>query len=103
VQIRRRGIYAEPKSLLETKIGPGDVHLPVSPRHDQNFIDAVKSRKPAISTIEDAVRSDIISHLCDIAIRTKSKVTWDPKKEAIVDNEAASRMLTRPTRAAWRL
>ncbi len=103
IQIRRRGIYAEPESLLEAKIGPGDAHLPVSPRHDQNFIDAVKSHRPAISTIEDAVRSDIISHLCDIAIRTRSKVTWDPRKEVIVDNEAASRMLTRPTRAAWKL
>jgi Oxidoreductase family, C-terminal alpha/beta domain/Oxidoreductase family, NAD-binding Rossmann fold len=103
VQIRRRGLYAEPKSLLESKIGPGDVHLPVSHRQDQNFIDAVKSRKPAISTIEDAVRSDVISHLCNIAIRTRSKVTWDSKKEAIVDNEAASKMLARPTREKWRI
>jgi hypothetical protein len=103
VRISRAGIDAEPKSLLQSKIGPNDVHLAVSPRQDQNFIDAVKSRKPAVSTIEDAVRSDIISHLCDIAIRTKSKVTWDPKKEVIVDNQAASRMLSRPTRAAWKL
>ncbi len=103
VQIRRRGIDAEPKSLLQSKLGPSDVHLAVSERQDQNFIDAVKSRKPAISTIDDAVRSDIISHLCNIAIRTKSKVTWDPKKEVIVDNKAASKMLTRPTREKWRL
>lgn len=103
IRISRAGIDAEPKSLLESKLGPGDVHLAMSDRQDQNFIDAVKSRKPAISTLEDAVRSDIISHLCDMAIRTKSKVTWDPKKEAIVDNQAASRMLARPTRAQWRL
>lgn len=103
VRISRAGIDAEPKSLLESKLGPGDVHLAMSDRQDQNFIDAVKSRRPAISTIEDAMRSDIISHLCDIAIRTRSKVTWDPKKEAIVDNPAASKMLARPTRAAWKL
>ncbi|NLE61026.1 MAG: Gfo/Idh/MocA family oxidoreductase, partial [Planctomycetes bacterium] len=103
VRIRRRDIDAEPKSLLESKIGPGDVHLAVSERQDQNFIDAVKSRKPAISTLDDAVRSDIISHLCNIAIRTRSKVTWDPKKEVIVDNEAAAKMLTRPTREKWKL
>lgn len=103
VRISRAGIDAEPKSLLESKLGSGDVRLPVSERQDQNFIDAVKSRKPAISTLDDAVRSDIISHLCDIAIRTRSKVTWDPEKEVIVDNDAASKMLTRPTREKWRL
>ncbi|MGQ9649912.1 MAG: Gfo/Idh/MocA family protein [Phycisphaerae bacterium] len=103
VRISRAGIDAHPKSLLESTLGPGDAHLPISERHDQNFIDAVKSRKPAISTLDDAVRSDIISHLCDIAIRTRSKVTWDPKTEVIVDNDAASKMLTRPTREKWRL
>lgn len=103
VRISRAGIDAEPKSLLESKLGPGDVQLAISERQDQNFIDAVKSRKPAISNLDDAVRSDIISHLCDIAIRTKSKVTWDPKREGIVDNEAASKMLARPTREKWRL
>ena len=103
VQIRRGGIDAEPKSLLQSKIGPGDIRLAVSRRQDQNFIDAVKSRKPAISPIEDAVRSDMISHLCDIAIRTSQKITWDPKREVIVDDEAASKMLSRAMRTPWTL
>jgi hypothetical protein len=103
IQIRRGGIDAEPKSLLRSKIRPGESQLTVSERQDENFIDAVKSRKPAISPVEDAVRSDIISHLCDIAIRTGRKITWDPKKEVIVEDKAASRMLSRPMRAPWTL
>ena len=40
------------------------------------------------------MRSDIISHLCDIAVRLKRKITWDPKTETIVgDAEAAKMML----------
>jgi hypothetical protein len=101
VRISRGGIDAEPKSLLTFKPGPGDVRLPVSQRQDQNFIDAVKSRRPAVSTLEDAVRSDIISHMCNIAIRTKRKITWDPKREMIVDDPEATRMLSRPMRAPW--
>ncbi len=103
VRVSRGGIDAEPKSLLKSKIGPGDTRLAVSRRQDQNFIDAVKSRKPAISPIEDAVRSDIISHLCDIAVRTGRKITWDPKKETIVGDENASKRLSRPMRAPWTL
>jgi hypothetical protein len=103
VRIWRGGIDTEPKSLLQSKIGPKDVHLFESPRHDQNFIDAVKSRKAAVSPIDHAVRSDIISHLCDIAVRTKRKITWDPKKEVIVNDADASRRLSRPMRAPWNL
>jgi hypothetical protein len=103
ISISRSAITAEPKSLLETKLGPGDVHLPVSARHDQNFLDAVKSRKTAVSSVDDAVRSDIISHLSDIAIRTKRKITWDPKKQTIVGDDDAAKMLSRPVRTAWKL
>ncbi len=71
---------AEPKSLLETKIDPAAAELVLSPRHDQNFVDAVRTRKLAVSTLEDAVRSDIISHMCDIAVRTGHKITGDPRR-----------------------
>jgi hypothetical protein len=103
VDVRRSGTDAEPKSLLTSKIGPGDVQLLGSPRQDQNFIDSIKSRKPAVSPIEHAVRSDIISHLADIAVRTGRKITWDPKQEVIVGDAEAAKMLARPLRAPWTL
>ena len=53
--------------------------LQVSPRQDQNFVDAIKSRQQPVSPITDAVRSDVISLLSDIAVRTKRKITWDWK------------------------
>lgn len=101
VRIWRGGIDAEPKSLLQSKIGPNDVHLIESPRHDQNFVDAVRSRGKTVSPVDDAVRSDIISQLCDIAIRKHRKVTWDPKKQVIVGDDDAAKMLSRPMRAPW--
>lgn len=103
VRIWRGGIDAEPKSLLQSKIGPDEVHLMESPRQDQNFLDAVKSRGKTVSPIGDAVRSDIISHLANITIRLKRKITWDPKKETIVDDAEASKMLTRAMRSPWTL
>ena len=61
------------------------------------------SRSDPASPIESAVQSDFMSHLGDIAIRTKSTIKWDPKKEVIIGNPAASRMLTRAMRAPWKL
>ena len=103
VRIWRGGIDAEPKSLLTSKIGPNDVHLIESPNHAQNFIDAVKSRKPTVSPLDQAVRSDTISQLCDIAVRTKRKITWDPKTLKIVGDDEAAKMASRPMRAPWTL
>lgn len=103
VDVRRSGIDAEPKSLLKLELGPNDVHLTRSPRHDQNFVEAIKAEGKAIAPIDEAVRSDIISHICDIAIRTGRKIIWDPSKEQIVDDPEATKMLSRPMRAPWTL
>ena len=97
----RGGIDAEPKSLLTSKIGPSDVHLVDSPNHCQSFLDSIKSRKPPVSPLDQAVRSDVISHLCNIAVRTGRKITWDTKKMTIVGNEGAARMMHRDMRAPW--
>jgi hypothetical protein len=101
VRIWRGGIDAEPKSLLTSTIGPNDVHLMDSPNHYQNFIDAVKSRQPTVAPLDQAVRSDTISQLCDIAVRTKRKITWDPKKTAIIGDDEAAKMMHRELRAPW--
>ena len=103
VGISRSGIKAEPESLLKVKLKPDDVHLIESRNHGANFAEAVKSRSPAVSNVEDAVHSDIISHVSDIAIRSGRKITWDPAKEEIVGDEEASRRLTRAWREPWHL
>ncbi len=99
----RNNTFSEPKSLWDAELGPNDVHLPESNNHGGNFIQAVKNRQDAVSNIDDAVHSDIISHVSDIAIRLGRKVTWDPAKEDFVGDEDASRRLIRPWREPWRL
>ena len=103
VRIWRGGIDAEPKSLLGTKISLNEMKLIDSKNHYQNFVDAVKNRVTPVSTMADAVRSDIISHLCNIAVRLKRKITWDPKKESIVGDDEAAKMMRRQYRAPWGL
>jgi hypothetical protein len=93
----------EPASLRTAPLGPNDVRLPVSGGQERNFIECVKSRETPVSNIDDAVRSDIISHVSDIAIRSGRKITWDPISEQIIDDPGASRMLTRAMREPWKL
>jgi hypothetical protein len=103
ISVARGGWDAEPKSLLQADLGPNATRLYESRNHYQNFVDCIKSRKDPVSPIEDAVRSDIVSHLGDIAIRCKRKITWDWDKEAIVGDAEASKMLSRPLREPWTL
>ena len=98
------GTYdAEPKSLLKRTLEPGDIHLPVSNHHQENFIECCKSRARTVAPIDIAVRSDTLCHLSDIAMRLGRKVKWDPEKEDFVNDAEASRMLTRPMRSPWHL
>lgn len=103
VRIWRGGIDAGPKSLIEGKIGPKDINPDSSPGHCQDFIDSVKSRKPTRSPLDHAVRSDTISQLCNIAVRTGRKITWDPKTTTIVGDDEAAKMMHRELRAPWTL
>jgi predicted dehydrogenase len=103
VSVDRGGIFASDPKLLEARFGPGEVRLYESQNHWKNFVECVKSRAPAICTVESAFQSDLISHMGDICIRSGRPIRWDPASETIVDDEAASRLLNRTLRSPWRL
>ena len=103
VSVSRGGLGTSPGSLKNEKIGPNEIRLIRSGNHGQNFVDGIKTRSNPVSNLVDAVKSDTISHLSDIAIRTGRKIKWDPKKEKIIGDDQASRMLTRPLRSPWAL
>jgi predicted dehydrogenase len=97
------GILASDPELLKVKLKPEEIHLYQSDDHYGNFVNCVKTRRATASPVEVAVQSDIISHLCDICIRTGRNIAWDTEKEDIVGDAAASRMLHRGMRHPWRL
>ena len=99
----RGGWKTSPESLLRKGKDPGPKRLTESKNHQENFIDSVLARKQPVSNLHSAARSDIVTHLCDISIRTGRKITWDPGKETIVGNRKARKMMSRPMRAPWTL
>jgi predicted dehydrogenase len=94
---------AEPKSILDSKIGPDEIHLYRSDNHYRNFIDCVISRKEPVAPAEVAHRSITICHLGNIAMRLRRKLHWDPARERFTDSDEANQMLSKPMRSPWHL
>ncbi|MBI2925941.1 MAG: Gfo/Idh/MocA family oxidoreductase [Verrucomicrobia bacterium] len=106
VWVDRGGFEASKPEWEEMKRLPDDqrkVSLPKSNDHYRNFLDSVKSRKPTITPIETAHHSLIPGHLGLIAMRVGRKIKWDAKKEVIVGDAEASKLLGRAYRAPWKL
>lgn len=79
------------------------VKLYESSDHMRNFVDCIKSRKPTIAPVETAHHSAIPGHLGLIAMMVGRKLKWDVKRERIIDDAEASKLLTRPYRKPWKL
>jgi predicted dehydrogenase len=79
------------------------VLLPVSPGHQRQFLDCVKSRKPTLTPVEVAHRSQTPGHLGYIASVVGRKLRWDAEKQEIVGDAEASKLMAPQMRAPWRL
>ena len=65
------------------------------------FVESVSSRSHFVAPIEDAIRSDTLSHLSLLAIRSGAEVTWDPQSYRIVSPAQLNSELSRPARGNW--
>jgi len=110
----RAPLQASDPKILESKIGPSEVHLyrpsEVVPRTEgmkggehRNFIDCVKSRKPCYAPAETGHRTITIAHIGNIAMMLGRKLKWDPQAEQFVNDTEANAMLGRKQREPWAL
>ena len=69
----------------------------------QNWIAAVRSRKPGDLTaeIEEGHISSTMAHLANIAYRTGRTLNFDPQTERFAADDEANALLTRPYRAPY--
>jgi predicted dehydrogenase len=65
------------------------------------FVDSVRNRTDFVAPIEDAVRSDSISHLSMLAITSGQEVVWDPQAYRIVSPVTLSAAMVKPARGNW--
>ena len=100
----RGPVEASSKEILESKIGPEEIHLYTNPagEHD-DFLKCVKSRKDPYFPVDIGHRVSTVCHLANIAIKVGRKLKWDPVKEQFIGDSTANAMLSRPMRAPWKL
>ncbi len=104
IHVRRGGvIQASDPNILKEKVGADENPLYFSRDHAQNLLDCMKTREETITPAESAHRSISVGLLCEIAMLTGRKLTWDPVKEEFPNDPMANRMLRRPFRSPWTL
>lgn len=95
----KMAIEASDPKILESVIGPNDIHLYESPEQHRNWLDCIKNKKPNISPIEVAHRSCSACLVAHASMKfPNQKLYWDPVKEHFKDNMEANKLLSRPQR-----
>jgi predicted dehydrogenase len=79
------------------------VLLPVSPGHQREFLNCVKSRHRTLTPVEVAHRSQTPGHLGYIASVVGRKLKWDAATQEIVGDADAAKLLSTPMRKPWHL
>ena len=82
------------RQTIELKADLGLLHM-------VDFLDAVRSRKPASCSVEEGHLSTTIVKLAMIAYETGARLTWDGTTEQIIGHPAAAKLLKREYRAPW--
>lgn len=77
--------------------------IELSPGHQQNFIDAIRTRKQPESELSYARKMTLPMHLALISWRLGRKLEWDSEKEEFIQDSEANSMLSRPYREKWNL
>ncbi len=99
----RRGLWAEPESLLQTRIPDGGGRLYRSDQHQDDFLKCVRSRKDPVSDVDATHIASYLGLVADIAGRLRRPLKWDPKAERFVGDDEANAMLGRPMHNGWKL
>jgi hypothetical protein len=96
-------LQAEPVSLLDTKMGPDELHFPLI-HEKRDFLDAVKSRGQTLADAEVGHRTASLGHLGHIAIQLGRPLKFDPDQERFVGDDEANKLLALPPgRSPWTL
>lgn len=67
------------------------------------FIDIIKGNSKELCPLDEAIISDTISHMSNIAIRTGKKVSWDPFRGEVVGDPEANNLFIREMRSPYKV
>jgi hypothetical protein len=91
-------LAASDEKILNSVIGPNEVQLYTSDDHHLNWLESIQTRKPAVTTPEQAHRSTSACIVSWISMKLGRKLRWNPAKEEFVDDAEANALRRRAER-----
>jgi len=67
----------------------------------RDFLKAIETKSKPTSHLEAAHRSSVLPLLANLSLKLGRSLTWDPDKEAILNDVEAAKGLSRPYRGPW--
>ena len=102
VSLSRNGVAASNPDWLKLRQCEGSKRVLYHNRYYKSFVDSVRERSPSIAPIQDALRSDAISHLSLMAIKTGGEVVWDPNEYTIKSPKELNDQMHCTVRGDWK-
>lgn len=102
VSLSRNGSVASNPEWLKLKKCDGAKRVLYHNHYYQSFVDSVRERSPSIAPIQDALRSDAMSHLSLMAIKSGGQVVWDPKEYQIKSPKELNKKMHATMRGDWK-
>jgi predicted dehydrogenase len=96
-----KALDASDPKIIQSVIGPDEIHLYESKEHHGNWLDCIKTRKQPIAPVEAGHRSCTTCLVHHIVMKLKRKVYWDPAIERFKNDDEANSMLSRPQRPPY--
>ena len=99
----RQALAASDPEIINSVIGPDDIHLYDSKDHHGNWLDCITSRQQTIAPVEVAHRACSACLIHHMAMKLKRRLHWDPLNERFKNDDEANAMLSRPQRPPYTL
>ena len=93
-----KALDASNPKILESEIGPDEIHLYKAPEQHEDWLNAIRSRRDPVAPAEVGHRSCSACLVSHIAMKVDGKLHWDPRHERFLDNDSANAMVKRPQR-----
>ena len=96
-----KSLDASDPTLLESVIGPNEIHLYKSDEQHGNWLECIKSGKQPISPVEIGHRACSVCLVSHIAMKLPRQLEWNPEQERFVNDAEANALLSRTQRAPY--
>lgn len=101
ISLSRGGVAASEEAWFKATLPADAKRVAYHNRYYKHFCESVRDHTASISPIDHAVRSDAISHLSLLAIKSGGEVVWDPKAYRIKSPDALNAQMAVAVRGSW--